>query len=59
MPTRRPAEDPVLRALRLAPVDDEPETPAERRAVAKARAAAARGEVETDADLRRRLRKPA
>lgn len=40
------ATDPLLRALAAAPEDDEPETEAEREAIAEARAAVARGEVE-------------
>ncbi len=40
------ADDPLLRALAAAPEDDEPETEEERSAIAEARAAIARGEVE-------------
>jgi hypothetical protein len=40
------AVDPFLRALAAAPEDDEPETEEERAAIAEARAAIARGEVE-------------
>jgi hypothetical protein len=40
------ATDPLLQALAAAPEDDEPETDEERAAVAEARAAIARGEVE-------------
>lgn len=47
--------DPVLRALALAPVDDEPETPEEREAVEKAREEAARGEWISHEDLKREL----
>ncbi len=58
--TLRPAvavasDDPVLRALLSAPFDDEPTTPAERAAAAAGRAAIARGDVVTDADLDREL----
>ena len=44
-------DDPVLRAILTAPVDDEPETAEERAAVAEARAEAARGELIDDTDL--------
>ncbi len=47
--------DPVLRAARSAPIDDEPETPEERLAVAEAREAIAQGKVLTDEQLRREL----
>jgi len=40
------ATDPLVRALAKAPEDDEPETEEERLAIAEARAAIARGEVE-------------
>lgn len=43
--------DPVLRSLRNAPMDDEPETDAEREAVAHARAQIARGEVFTTEEV--------
>ena len=43
--------DPVLRAIELAPLDDEPETDEERTAVQEARDEAARGELIDDADL--------
>ena len=46
-------QDPFLRALLNAPLDDEPETEDERAAMAEARAALERGEVITDQDLRR------
>jgi hypothetical protein len=53
------AADPLLQALAAAPEDDEPETDEERAAIAEARAAIARGEVESweqvRADLLRRL----
>ena len=48
--------DPVLRALRAAPIDDEPETEDERAAVGEGREAWQRGEVVTDAELRRGLK---
>jgi hypothetical protein len=48
-------QDPFLRALLNAPLDDEPETEDERAAMAEARAALERGEVITDEDLRRDL----
>ena len=47
--------DPVLRALRNAPLDDEPETPEEAAAVQEAREQIKRGEVVKDADIRRML----
>lgn len=54
------AADPLLRVLAAAPDDDEPETEEERAAIAEARAAIARGEVEpweqVRADLVRRDR---
>jgi hypothetical protein len=43
----RATADPVLRALLEAPLDDEPETDEERRAVHEAREELARGEVRT------------
>ncbi len=46
---------PVLRALFLAPFDDEPETEEERRLVAEARQQLARGDVIGDEELWRRL----
>ncbi len=57
---QRRAADPLLRALAAAPEDDEPDTEEERAAIAEARAAIARGEVEpweqVRADLLRRDR---
>jgi hypothetical protein len=47
--------DPVLKALFEAPLDDEPETEEERRAVKEAREELARGEVRTLEDVRREL----
>jgi hypothetical protein len=47
--------DPVLRALLLAPEDDEPETDDERAAVAEARADLAAGRVVLHDEARRRL----
>ena len=44
---QKEAADPLLRALADAPVDDEPETNEERAAIVGARAAIARGELET------------
>jgi hypothetical protein len=44
-------QDPVLRAIEMAPLDDEPETGEERAAVQEARDQAARGELIDDADL--------
>lgn len=44
-------DDPVLRAVEMAPLDDEPETDEERAAVAEAREEAARGELVDDADF--------
>ena len=43
----RATADPVLKALLEAPIDDEPETEEERRAVQEAREELARGEVRT------------
>jgi hypothetical protein len=43
--------DPVLRAVRLAPLDDEAETDDERAAVQEARAERDRGELVDDADV--------
>lgn len=47
--------DPFLRALMHAPLDDEPETDEERAAVAQGRAALDRGDVVSDEGLRRDL----
>ena len=47
--------DRLARRLLTAPLDDEPETEDERRAVAEARDALARGEVVRDEDLDREL----
>jgi hypothetical protein len=47
--------DPVLRALLLAPEDDEPETKEERAAVDEARQAARRGEMFTIEEVERKL----
>jgi hypothetical protein len=44
-------DDPVLRAILTAPMDDEPETDEEREDVREARAEAARGELIDDVDL--------
>jgi hypothetical protein len=43
--------DPVLRAIELAPLDDEPETDEERAAVQEAREEAARGDLIDDAEF--------
>jgi hypothetical protein len=48
-------DDPLIRALELAPWDDEPETEEERAAVQEAREALARGEVLTTEELRQEL----
>ena len=48
-------DDPVLRAILLAPEDDEPETEEEREATAAAAADAAAGRVVSHAEARRRL----
>jgi len=48
-------EDPLLRALAAAPIDDEPETPEEAAAVQEAREELARGEFVTLEDLKREL----
>lgn len=48
-------DDPFLRALANAPIDDEPETPGEAEAVAEARAQVSRGETISDVDLWREL----
>ena len=47
--------DPVLRAVLMAPYDDEPETPEERAAVEEAKADLAAGRVVSHAEARRRL----
>ena len=47
--------DPVLRAIRNAPYDDEPETPEEAVAVEEAREAMKRGDFVSDDELRREL----
>jgi hypothetical protein len=44
-------DDPVLRAVRLAPLDEEDETEDERAAVQEARAERDRGELVDDADF--------
>ena len=51
----RATADPVLRALLEAPLDDEPETDGERRAVQEAHEELARGEVRTLEEVRREL----
>jgi hypothetical protein len=51
----RATADPVLRALLEAPLDDEPETDDERRAVHEAREELARGEVRTLDEVRQEL----
>jgi hypothetical protein len=51
----RATADPVLRALLEAPLDDEPETEEERRAVHEAREELARGEVRPLEEVRREL----
>ena len=48
-------EDPVLRSLELAPIDDEPVTPEEEAAIQEGRDALARGDVLTTEQLRRQL----
>jgi hypothetical protein len=48
--------DPLRSALVAAPEDDEPESATERLAVARARAAVARGELVRDEDLANELR---
>lgn len=48
-------EDPVLRALREAPIDDEPETPEEREATREALDAAESGDAISHEDLKREL----
>jgi hypothetical protein len=49
------SNNPVLRALLDAPVDDEQETPEEQAAVQKALEQFARGELLSDVDLRKEL----
>ena len=49
------AIDPVLRTLLNAPLDDEPETEAERRAVAEAKEDLAAGRVLTTEEVKREL----
>jgi hypothetical protein len=51
----RATADPVLRALLEAPLDDEPETEDERRAVQEAREELGRGEVRRLEEVRREL----
>jgi hypothetical protein len=51
----RATTDPLLRALLEPPLDDEPETDEERRAVQEAREELARGEVRTLEEVRRAL----
>ena len=51
----RATADPVLRALLEAPLDDEPETEEERRAMQEAREELARGDVRTLEEVRREL----
>jgi hypothetical protein len=51
----RATADPVLKALLDAPIDGEPETEEERRAVQAAREELARGEVRTLEEVRREL----
>jgi len=48
-------DDPVLRALIDAPLDDEPESEEEKAAVAEGLAALARGDVLSDEELRSEL----
>ena len=45
-------DDPVLRAIALAPIDDEPETPEEAEAVREGLTALAEGRVIDDDDLK-------
>ncbi len=52
---RQVGSDPVLRALRGAPEDDEQETPEEQAAIQEAREQLARGETIPDADVWQRL----
>ena len=47
--------DPVLSSLHSAPIDDEPEMPKEKAAVAAARRAVKRGDVMSHEQLRREL----
>lgn len=48
-------DDPVLRALVNAPVDDEPETEEEKKAVEEAKGALAEGRVLSDEEMAREL----
>lgn len=50
---RAQADDPFMRRLMEAPIDDEPETEEERLAVQEAYESIARGEVVTDEEFRR------
>ena len=50
-----PLADPVLRALLMAPEDDEPLTAEEQAAIAESRAAYGRGEFVAHDELKRRL----
>ncbi|MBI4213799.1 MAG: hypothetical protein HY534_05750 [Chloroflexi bacterium] len=55
MQLQKMANDPVLRALLTAPLDDEPETDEERALVAEGLADLHRGDVLSDEELRREL----
>ena len=48
-------DDPVVRALATAPIDDEPLTPEQAAAIAKARESVAQGRTISDEDLGRKL----
>lgn len=52
---KQPEDDPVPRAIRSAPLDDEPTTPEEEAAAARAWAAYQRGEYVSNDDLRREI----
>lgn len=51
----RSIEDPVERALALAPIDDEPLTPEDEAALQDGREALARGDILSTEELRREL----
>lgn len=52
----RDSHDPLIRAVLRAPIDDEPETEAERREVAEAKAEIAAGKGAPLQEVRRKLR---
>lgn len=57
-PRRAEDDDPVLKALLSAPIDDEPLTPADEEALAESDEDIRQGRVMSSAELRRRLGLP-